>query len=306
MATHSCHSNVASVVGSIADSSSDSSSDSEDVDESDSSDGLEVIEEMSTGKARDANYEENTNSNITVRSLLTVLKAPKQSNLARKRKVAIVDFGEPFVKATYRLEGNGPLALDCFEIIDSLSASIRLCNAPNVEAIAKHLAHGSFTAKQKWIDHAKTCIEPGHSYFKHQLTSSLKGPLQAFKAARLFSPSRLYTMKPDIVDVENLAAFPFLKGSVADLKQEFNLYVAKAADVNIDSHDEILKWWKQNTTNLPKWSSAAQKVFLVQPSSAASERAFSLLKASLTRAGTSRLHTSFLNVAVQWALNLCN
>lgn len=56
------------------------------VDESDSSD--EVIEEISTGKAQDASYKENrTNSNITVRSLLTVLKAPKQSNLTMKRNV---------------------------------------------------------------------------------------------------------------------------------------------------------------------------------------------------------------------------
>jgi len=51
---------------------------------------------------------------------------------------AIVDFGEPFVKATYQLEGNAPLALDCFEIVDGLSTScIQQCCAPNVEAIAK-------------------------------------------------------------------------------------------------------------------------------------------------------------------------
>ena len=51
---------------------------------------------------------------------------------------AIVDFGEPFIKATYKLAGNGPLALDCFKIVDGLSTSIRLCNVPNVEAIAKN------------------------------------------------------------------------------------------------------------------------------------------------------------------------
>jgi len=219
-------------------------------------------------------------SPVTRGKLLAFFSNGTKKSTLQIELAAIVDFGEPFVKATYRLEGNGPLALDCFEIVDSLSTSIRLCNVPNVEAIAKRLANGSPTAKQKWIDHAKTCIEPGHNYFKRQLTSSLKVPLQAFKAARLLSPSRLHTMKPDIGDVETLAAFPFLKGSIADLKQEFYLYVAKAADVNVDSHDEILKWWKQNTTNLPKWSSAAQKVLLVQPSSAASERVFSLLKAS--------------------------
>ena len=108
------------------------------------------------------------------------------SNLTKKATLqvelaAIVDFGEPFVKATYRLEGNGPLALDCFEIIDGLSNSVRLCNAPNVEAIAKNLAHGSLTAKQKWIDHAKTCTEPGHNYFKRQLTR----PFTSFQSRKV-------------------------------------------------------------------------------------------------------------------------
>ena len=37
---------------------------------------------------------------------------------------AIVDFGEPFVKATYRLEGDGPLALEAFEIVDTVAAAV--------------------------------------------------------------------------------------------------------------------------------------------------------------------------------------
>ena len=80
MATRS---NIASVIGSLADNSSDSD---ESDDESDSSDGLEVVEKRSTGKAGGTSYEEsqetntsyeetNTSSNITVRSLLTILKA---------------------------------------------------------------------------------------------------------------------------------------------------------------------------------------------------------------------------------------
>ena len=28
---------------------------------------------------------------------------------------AIVDYSEPFVKATYKFEGDGPLALECYE-----------------------------------------------------------------------------------------------------------------------------------------------------------------------------------------------
>ena len=87
VAAMATHSNVSSVIDSIADSSSDSD---DSYDENDSSNGLEVVEEMSTSKARSTHCEENNaNSNITMRSLLTVLKAPKQSDLTRKQKVAV-------------------------------------------------------------------------------------------------------------------------------------------------------------------------------------------------------------------------
>ncbi len=51
----------------------------------------------------------------------------------------------------------------------------------------------------------------------------------------------------------------------------------------------MLKWWKQNAPELPYWADAAQKVLLVQPSSAASERVFSLLKASFNEQQDSTL-----------------
>ena len=73
---------------------------------------------------------------------------------------AIIDFGEPFVKATYRLDDDGPLALECFEVVEG---SIHLGYAPNVEAVAKSISKRSLTAKQKLIDHAKKCVKPGHT-----------------------------------------------------------------------------------------------------------------------------------------------
>ena len=55
---------------------------------------------------------------------------------------AIVDYGEPFVKGTYNLEGDGPLALRCYEIVDTIRASIHTANTPNVLAIAEKLSVG--------------------------------------------------------------------------------------------------------------------------------------------------------------------
>ena len=56
--------------------------------------------------------------------------------------------------------------------------------------------------------------------------------------------------------------------------------VARCADT--DDSVRPLDWWKRNSTDLPKWSAAAVKVLLIQPSSATTERVFSLLKASFS------------------------
>ena len=87
-------------------------------------------------------------------------------------------------------------------------------------------------------------------------------------------------MQPNAAAVDDLAVFPFLNNQTIlnDLKVELPLYLAKAADTH--SSINALEWWKMNMNYLPKWVSALQKVLLIQPSSAASERVFSLLKAS--------------------------
>ena len=44
--------------------------------------------------------------------------------------------------------------------------SVELAYAPNVEAVAKKLSCGSQTVKQRLLNHATTCVQPAHSYFK--------------------------------------------------------------------------------------------------------------------------------------------
>ena len=45
---------------------------------------------------------------------------------------AIIDWGEPFVKVTCKLEGDGPLVLQCYEVTDTVRATIKAANTPNV------------------------------------------------------------------------------------------------------------------------------------------------------------------------------
>ena len=56
-----------------------------------------------------------------------------------------------------------------------------------------------------------------------------------------------------------------------------NLAKASALALSSDGSMDVLEWWKNNSVELPYWSQAAQCIFLVQASSAAAERVFSIL-----------------------------
>ena len=192
---------------------------------------------------------------------------------------AIVDAGEAFVKATYNLEGDGPLAFRCYEILSTLTASIQVAHYPNVQAIAQTLSCGSHVVLQQWINYGKACVMPGLQYFLDKFTHELSGSVGAFKAAQLCFPQKVVELRPTAATVDSLQAFPFVKVSVlASLKAELPTYLAKAA--GIDPDIDPLTWWRTHSSELPHWSAVAADILLVQPSSAAAERVFSLLKSS--------------------------
>ena len=97
--------------------------------------------------------------------------------------------------------------------------------------------------------------------------------------ARLCPRTRLSEMNPSVAAIDSLAPFPFLSSeNVSGLKAEFPLYTAAAEDID-PSYDPLL-FWKRHESDLPNWSRAARQVLLVQPSSAASEHVFSLVRNS--------------------------
>ncbi|XP_065892612.1 uncharacterized protein [Dysidea avara] len=71
---------------------------------------------------------------------------------------AVIDYGEEFVKTTYKLEGDGPLVFTCYEIIDALQIAIKRIEtrAPNTEAVINSVSKGSHTVKERLKQHAKT------------------------------------------------------------------------------------------------------------------------------------------------------
>ena len=129
------------------------------------------------------------------------------------------------------------------------------------------------------LQYAQKAIQPGLDYFKSQMEGTLKDTLSAFKAARLFSPQKAHTMQPRAIDLDSLKSFPFFDDDqIKGLKDELPMYLSRCADT--DTNFCLLEWWRRNCEDIPTWSSCARKVLLVQPSSAASERVFSILQAS--------------------------
>ncbi len=70
-----------------------------------------------------------------------------------------------------------------------------------------------------------------------------------------------------------------------ELKAELPTYLAKADGVSPEM--DKLDWWRKHENELPLWSKACKTVLVVQPSSAAAERVFSLLSNSFTETQTS-------------------
>ena len=85
-------------------------------------------------------------------------------------------------------------------------------------------------------------------------------------------------MRIDAQALDSLSVFPFFDTvEIAQLKTELPNYIAACEDID-SLHNIILTFWKNHASSLPHWAMAASKVLVVQPSSAAAERVFSLLK----------------------------
>ena len=72
-------------------------------------------------------------------------------------------------------------------------------------AVAKHLPIGNATHEQQLLTYAENCVTPTYLYFQSKFDNELKPAVEAFKAARYVSPSKVNELKPDASDIdENL------------------------------------------------------------------------------------------------------
>ena len=125
------------------------------------------------------------------------------------------------------------------------------------------------------------CIQPALKYYQEHLQASIMSvPLKAFKPARLFDPHFISKTKPESIPLTSLSTISFItEPELSNLKQEFPQYVA--AVENVSSDLDVVLFWKQHANNIPNRKEVAAKLLLLQPSSAAAECVFYLLKTLL-------------------------
>ena len=212
-------------------------------------------------------------SSATQSKLLSLFSDQSKKSLLQIELALVVDFGEKFVKATYNLEGDNLLAFRCYEVVSALTVAVDLPHYPNLSAISLQISHGNSTAMQQLIDYGKACVQPAIQYYKQKLNDCMKGPLQAFKAARIFVPTKVQEMQVTLSDVDEFAVFPFIDNTVLQqLKSELPQYVA-ACGGKAPSYS-LQKFWQNHSTTLPCWCATAAKVALLQPSSAGATSVF--------------------------------
>ena len=202
----------------------------------------------------------------TTTKLLEVIRDQPKCRKLKMELAMTVDAMEPFVKATYLLEGDGPLALVTYVQIRRLFSAISLRHYPNVLTIAKHMSAGDASCEQQLLAYADSCVKPAYDYFKSKFENDLRPVLLAFKAARFFSPSKISELQPTSLMINDMQVFPFFDSDIIEnLKSELQAYLAAAEDVS--GTIDTIWWWKSHAGELPHWANAFRHVVLVQPSS---------------------------------------
>ena len=150
----------------------------------------------------------------------------------------------------------------------------------NTNAVATKLSSNRSGLKQQLLDYGKVCVQAAYEYFHQKFDIDMKEAVSIFRQARYFDPAKIGELKPSCSDIDDLKAIPCLRSSalLEGMKAELPTYMATADGVSTLADKQ--QWWKNHESELPNWSTACKLAFLIQPSSAAAERVFSLLSNS--------------------------
>ena len=86
--------------------------------------------------------------------------------LLKVELAAVMDIGPCIVKATYYLEGDGPLSIRCYGEILKIKCAINAKYYPNLTAIWREACPGNPGLEQQLVEHRIKCAQPELNYFQ--------------------------------------------------------------------------------------------------------------------------------------------
>jgi hypothetical protein len=217
------------------------------------------------------------------------------------------DVGIKLLRLCYLSEGDGVLAPMVFDDIKSVYECINykpngfvpMENLPTLRAVCGKqavLADPSATEEKQAEIYTSIMraqfakLEPLREEFTHQFYGKHNNLLQVWKFCRLFSVPFVKSISElKLLDEITKSVPSHLCAQRESLQRSASLYKVQADIFKLgDStlHDrqsefrsrELLSFWQQNSKLLPKWFEMFKFVALLQPSSAAAERSFALLR----------------------------
>ncbi|CAB4024421.1 RNA-directed DNA polymerase from transposon BS [Paramuricea clavata] len=189
-------------------------------------------------------------------------------------------FDSPEDVADFKLE-----IADLIDALDGFAQIVQLGAYPNCTALSRERANGNQVIFNQLLERVKSCIKPGFQYYLNKVNIEFYDIMRAFRGARLCCPVQVQGLQPTIESLELLRKFPFLDDDaiINGLGQELPNYLALSDGVQVQTEDDRVKWWARNASTLPKWAAVVRKILLVQPSSGAAERVFSLLNSTFSK-----------------------
>ena len=182
----------------------------------------------------------------TLKQIEAVLNDAQTKCSLQIELVAVVDAGKPIVESTYILEGDDALAWKCYEQLIFIQNSINVVNLPNLTAISRQISEGNPVVAQQFYQYGVAAVQPGWNYFSQTVMGTLNSKVKIFRAARLFSPQKVCSLRPVANDINAVAAISFLNDAavIRDLNNELPRYLAKADGIGPDV--DLVGWWKNN------------------------------------------------------------
>ena len=187
----------------------------------------------------------------------------------------------PFIKATYDLEGDGFLLPLVFDVLECLTS---LCSNPTATL------DGLININPEnfgWI-------QPAFDYFKHRMSSDHSTRTLVYQFARIFNPEHATVVQPSKETFRQLASiFPWneLRDEevISGMFREFPLYQSRSATFKFKEGSTtteraryLWNWCERQKESLPMLCSVVSMIALLQPSSGAMERVYSLVRNSFS------------------------